>query len=118
VLARLGEVSQRVLVMTSDTDNLAAAYNRALERARNSRGHKFAGNHPILTPARAASTRRSWCRSRAVSPGSEYGSGSGPVDDDAGPRLPVLRLPRPSLRSCRPRAVPRHLARRAPRAPP
>ena len=54
VLARLGEVSQRVLVMTSDTDNLAAAYNRALERARNSRGHKFAGNHPILTPARAA----------------------------------------------------------------
>ena len=54
VLARLGEVSQRVLVMTSDTDSLAAAYNRALERARNSRGHKFAGNHPILTPARAA----------------------------------------------------------------
>ena len=54
VLARLGEVSQRVLVMTSDTDNLAPAYNRALERARNSRGHKFAGNHPILTPARAA----------------------------------------------------------------
>jgi pimeloyl-ACP methyl ester carboxylesterase len=54
VLARLGEVSQRVLVMTSDTDNLATAYNRALERARNSRGHKFAGNHPILTPARAA----------------------------------------------------------------
>ncbi|HEX6398618.1 MAG TPA: alpha/beta hydrolase [Steroidobacteraceae bacterium] len=54
VLARLGEVSQRVLVMTSDTDNLASAYNRALERARNSRGHKFAGNHPILTPARAA----------------------------------------------------------------
>jgi pimeloyl-ACP methyl ester carboxylesterase len=54
VLARLGEVSQRVLVMTSDTDLLAAAYNRALERARNSRGHKFAGNHPVLTPARAA----------------------------------------------------------------
>lgn len=54
VLARLGEVSQRVLVMTSDTDNLAPAYNRALERARNSRGHKFAGNHPVLTPARAA----------------------------------------------------------------
>ena len=40
--------------MTSDTDSLAPAYNRALERARNSRGHKFAGNHPILTPARAA----------------------------------------------------------------
>jgi pimeloyl-ACP methyl ester carboxylesterase len=54
VLARLGEVSQRVLVMTSDADNLATAYTRALERARNSRGHKFAGNHPILTPARAA----------------------------------------------------------------
>jgi len=54
VLARLGEVSQRVLIMTSDTDSLASAYNRALERARNSRGHKFAGNHPILTPARAA----------------------------------------------------------------
>jgi hypothetical protein len=54
VLARLGEVSQRVLVMTSDTDTLAPAYNRALERARNSRGHKFVGNHPILTPARAA----------------------------------------------------------------
>ena len=54
VLARLGEVSQRVLIMTSDTDSLAPAYNRALERARNSRGHKFAGNHPILTPARAA----------------------------------------------------------------
>jgi pimeloyl-ACP methyl ester carboxylesterase len=54
VLARLGEVSQRVLVMTSDTDNLATAYNRALERARNSRGHKFAGNHPVLSPARAA----------------------------------------------------------------
>ena len=54
VLARLGEVSQRVLVMTSDTDSLAPAYNRALERARNSRGHKFAGNHPVLTPARAA----------------------------------------------------------------
>jgi pimeloyl-ACP methyl ester carboxylesterase len=54
VLARLGEVSQRVLVMTSDTDLLAPAYNRALERARNSRGHKFAGNHPVLTPARAA----------------------------------------------------------------
>ena len=54
VLARLGEVSQRVLVMTSDTDPLAPAYNRALERARNSRGHKFAGNHPVLTPARAA----------------------------------------------------------------
>ena len=54
VLARLGEVSQRVLVMTSDTDPLAAAYNRALERARNSRGHKFEGNHPVLTPARAA----------------------------------------------------------------
>ena len=54
VLARLGEVSQRVLVMTSDTDNLATAYNRALERARNSRGHKFEGNHPVLTPARAA----------------------------------------------------------------
>ena len=54
VLARLGEVSQRVLVMTSDTDNLATAYNRALERARNSRGHKFVGNHPVLTPARAA----------------------------------------------------------------
>jgi pimeloyl-ACP methyl ester carboxylesterase len=54
VLARLGEVSQRVLVMTSDTDLLATAYNRALERARNSRGHKFAGNHPVLSPARAA----------------------------------------------------------------
>ena len=54
VLARLGEVSQRVLVMTSDSDSLAPAYNRALERARNSRGHKFEGNHPILTPARAA----------------------------------------------------------------
>jgi len=54
VLARLGEVSQRVLVMTSDADALAAAYTRALERARNSRGHKFAGNHPVLTPARAA----------------------------------------------------------------
>ena len=54
VLARLGEVSQRVLVMTSDSDSLASAYTRALERARNSRGHKFAGNHPVLTPARAA----------------------------------------------------------------
>jgi pimeloyl-ACP methyl ester carboxylesterase len=54
VLARLGEVSQRVLVMTSETDNLATAYSRALERARNSRGHKFEGNHPILNPARAA----------------------------------------------------------------
>ena len=54
VLARLGEVSQRVLVMTSDADSLAPAYNRALERARNSRGHKFAGNHPVLTPSRAA----------------------------------------------------------------
>jgi pimeloyl-ACP methyl ester carboxylesterase len=54
VLARLGEVSQRVLVMTSDSDLLAPAYQRALERARNSRGHKFAGNHPVLTPARAA----------------------------------------------------------------
>ena len=54
VLARLGEVSQRVLIMTSDADALSAAYNRALERARNSRGHKFAGNHPVLTPARAA----------------------------------------------------------------
>lgn len=54
ILARLGEVSQRVLVMTSDADNLAPAYNRALERARNSRGHKFAGSHPVLTPARAA----------------------------------------------------------------
>jgi pimeloyl-ACP methyl ester carboxylesterase len=54
VLARLGEVSQRVLVMTSDTDSLAPAYNRALERARNSRGHKFEGNHPVLTPSRAA----------------------------------------------------------------
>jgi len=54
VLARLGEVSQRVLVMTSDSDSLAPAYNRALERARNSRGHKFEGNHPVLTPARAA----------------------------------------------------------------
>lgn len=54
VLARLGEVSQRVLVMTSDADTLAPAYNRALERARNSRGHKFTGNHPVLTPARAA----------------------------------------------------------------
>jgi len=54
VLARLGEVSQRVLVMTSDSDSLATAYTRALERARNSRGHKFAGNHPVLTPARAA----------------------------------------------------------------
>jgi len=54
VLARLGEVSQRVLIMTSDSDSLAPAYNRALERARNSRGHKFAGHHPVLTPARAA----------------------------------------------------------------
>ncbi len=54
VLARLGEVSQRVLVMTSDSDSLAPAYNRALERARNSRGHKFEGSHPVLTPARAA----------------------------------------------------------------
>jgi pimeloyl-ACP methyl ester carboxylesterase len=54
VLARLGEVSQRVLVMTSDTDSLAPAYQRALERARNSRGHKFEGNHPMLNPARAA----------------------------------------------------------------
>jgi pimeloyl-ACP methyl ester carboxylesterase len=54
VLTRLGEVSQRVLVMTSDADNLATAYTRALERARNSRGHKFAGKHPIFTPARAA----------------------------------------------------------------
>jgi pimeloyl-ACP methyl ester carboxylesterase len=54
VLARLGEVSQRVLVMTSDADSLAPAYNRALERARNSRGHKFEGNHPVLTPSRAA----------------------------------------------------------------
>lgn len=53
VLARLGEVSQRVLVMTSDSDSLAPAYNRALERARNSRGHKFEGHHPVLTPARA-----------------------------------------------------------------
>jgi len=54
VLARLGEVSQRVLVMTSDSDSLAPAYHRALERARNSRGHKFEGNHPVLTPSRAA----------------------------------------------------------------
>lgn len=54
VLARLGEVSQRVLVMTSDADSLAPAYNRALERARNSRGHKFEGSHPLLTPSRAA----------------------------------------------------------------
>jgi pimeloyl-ACP methyl ester carboxylesterase len=54
VLARLGEVSQRVLVMTADVDQLAPAYTRALERARNSRGHKFAGNHPVLSPARAA----------------------------------------------------------------
>jgi len=54
VLARLGEVSQRVLVMTSESDSLAPAYNRALERARNSRGHKFEGNHPVLTPSRAA----------------------------------------------------------------
>ncbi len=54
VLARLGEVSQRVLVMTSDSDLLAPAYQRALERARNSRGHKFQGNHPVLTPSRAA----------------------------------------------------------------
>ena len=53
VLARLGEVSQRVLVMTSDNDVLAPAYQRALERARNSRGHKFEGNHPVLTPSRA-----------------------------------------------------------------
>jgi pimeloyl-ACP methyl ester carboxylesterase len=53
VLARLGEVSQRVLVMTADSDSLAPAYNRALERARNSRGHKFTGNHPILIPQRA-----------------------------------------------------------------
>jgi pimeloyl-ACP methyl ester carboxylesterase len=53
VLQRLGDVSQRVLVMTSDSDALAPAYNRALERARNSRGHKFAGNHPVLTPARS-----------------------------------------------------------------
>ena len=54
VLARLGDVSQRVLVMTSDADILAPAYTRALERARNSRGHKFEGNHPILNPARSA----------------------------------------------------------------
>jgi len=54
VLARLGEVSQRVLVMTADVDQLAPAYTRALERARNSRGHKFEGSHPVLTPARAA----------------------------------------------------------------
>jgi pimeloyl-ACP methyl ester carboxylesterase len=54
ILARLGEVSQRVLVMTSDSDIFAPAYTRALERARNSRGHKFEGNHPVLTPARAA----------------------------------------------------------------
>lgn len=54
VLARLGDVSQRVLVMTSDSDSLAPAYQRALERARNSRGHKFEGTHPILQPARAA----------------------------------------------------------------
>jgi hypothetical protein len=47
-------VSQRVLVMTSDADSLAPAYNRALERARNSRGHKFEGSHPLLTPSRAA----------------------------------------------------------------
>jgi hypothetical protein len=40
--------------MTSDSDILAPAYTRALERARNSRGHKFEGNHPILSPARAA----------------------------------------------------------------
>ena len=40
--------------MTSDADTLAPAYNRALARARNSRGHKVAGNHPVLTPARAA----------------------------------------------------------------
>jgi pimeloyl-ACP methyl ester carboxylesterase len=53
VLVRLGEVSQRVLIMTSDADALTPAYNRALERARNSRGHKFAGSHPVLTPARA-----------------------------------------------------------------
>ena len=57
VLARLGEVSQRVLVMTSDADSLAPAYNRALERARNSRGHKFAGNHPVLSPARVRGIR-------------------------------------------------------------
>jgi pimeloyl-ACP methyl ester carboxylesterase len=54
VLARLGEVSQRVLVMTADSDSLAPAYTRALERARNSRGHKFTGNHPILIPQRAS----------------------------------------------------------------
>jgi pimeloyl-ACP methyl ester carboxylesterase len=54
VLTRLGEVSQRVLVMTSDADSLAPAYQRALERARNSRGHKFEGNHPMLNPALAA----------------------------------------------------------------
>ena len=54
VLARLGEVSQRVLIMTSDADALTPAYNRALERARNSRGHKFTGSHPVLNPARAA----------------------------------------------------------------
>jgi hypothetical protein len=40
--------------MTSDADSLAPAYNRALERARNSRGHKFEGSHPLLTPSRAA----------------------------------------------------------------
>ncbi len=78
VLARLGEVSQRVLMMTSDTDRLAPAYNRALERARNSRGHKFAGNHPVLTPARAARIRatRGFVRAKMKNGGSIPSRGS------------------------------------------
>jgi pimeloyl-ACP methyl ester carboxylesterase len=52
-LARLAEVSQKVLVMTADSDVLAPAYQRALAKARNSRGHKFDGVHPILHPERA-----------------------------------------------------------------
>jgi pimeloyl-ACP methyl ester carboxylesterase len=58
VLARLGEVSQRVLVMTSDTDTFAPAYQRALERARNSRGSKAI----IRCSIRRAppNTRKSW----------------------------------------------------------
>jgi pimeloyl-ACP methyl ester carboxylesterase len=52
-LARLAQVTQPLLVLTADHDALAAAYPRALARAKNARGHKFAGGHPLFDSTRA-----------------------------------------------------------------
>ncbi len=52
-LARVAQVNQALLVLTADHDALAPAHPRVLQRAKNARGHKFTGKHPLMDSTRA-----------------------------------------------------------------